>query len=238
MVSPKTENPADDDGLYCLFTAPPTAACDSSALEAAANGEEGFHPVFISVSNNFSDPVKAFVDGSTCLKMEYGGKFPKLCGLKSSMILTTAMSRADGLLGVFNFPYNSNRTLMLDKFKTCETDQATRDSIQKSGFFSIDDNYSFTQTEFSAMEIHQVGHVVITRPPNQSKGLVFIETVPGTANEDDFVSFSGFVFFESGAEKVHFPIVREVHQATKILSHQLNQRNPEPEQEPEPEPEL
>ena len=206
--SPQAEvqSPVNDEGLYCLFVVPPTRACDISALEAAAGGEEGFHPVFLSLFSNFTSPTQAFLDGSTCLKLEYGGKFPKLCGLKSSMILTTAKSRADNLHGIYNFPFNNNRTLLFNKFKTCQTDQATREAIQTSTFFNLDDNYSFTKPGFSAMEYHQVGYVAITRPPTESKGLVFIETVPGTATEEDFVSFSGFVFFESGDEEVHFPI--------------------------------
>ena len=199
--------PTNDDGIFCLLLVPPTRACDFSVLEAAANnGEEGIYPVFVSVSSNFSLPTKAFLDGSDCLKMEYRGQFPKLCGVKSSMVLTTAQSRADSLLGVYNFPFNNNRTIRLNKFKSCTTDQATKESIRRSMLFNLDDKYSFTQPKLTAIEAHQVGYVAITRPERESKGLVFVETVPGSADKEDFISFSGFVFFESGERKVHFPI--------------------------------
>ena len=179
--------PTNDDGLFCLLLVPPTRACNFSLLEAAANADEGIYPVFVSVSSNFSLPTKAFLDGSDCLKMEYRGQFPKLCGVKSSMILTTAQSRADSLFGVYNFPFNNNRTIRLNKFTSCKTDLATKESIRRSMLFNLDDKYSFTQPEFTAMEAHQVGYVAITRPERESKGLVFVETVPGSADKEDFI---------------------------------------------------
>ena len=102
-------NPVGNDGLFCLFVVPPTAACDSAALEAAAGAENGYHPVFLCLSNNFSSSIEAFVAGAGCLRMEYSGEFPKLCGLKSSMMLQTARSRNAALQGIYNFPYKNDR---------------------------------------------------------------------------------------------------------------------------------
>ena len=92
------------DGLHCLFVVPPMTECDSSALDAVSKGNNGFYPVFLGISNNFSLPVEAFVAGAKCLQLEYGGHFPKLCGLTSSMVTTTATSRNEGFQGIYNFP--------------------------------------------------------------------------------------------------------------------------------------
>ena len=198
--------PAHKEGLYCLFVVPPAASCDSSALEAAAKGDDGFHPVFVGVSNNFSLPVAAFVAGAKCLRLEFGGEFPKLCGLMSSMIVTTATSRNEGFQGIYNFPYNNNRTLMPNKFKTCKTEEASRRAMQQSTFFDVADTYSFSKSEYSAMENIQECKLDVTRSQSSSKGIAFIDTVPGTADGGDFVPYSGPVFFDVGKSSIQFPI--------------------------------
>ena len=180
--------------------------CDSSALDAAAKGNNGFYPVFLGISNNFSLPVEAFVAGAKCLQLEYGGHFPKLCGLTSSMITTTATSINDGFQGIYNFPYNNNRALMPNKFKTCHTEQASRRAMESSSFFEMHDAYSFSQISFIGSEEQQECNIVLRREESTSKGLAFVATKPGTADDEDFVSYSGPVLFDSGNAEVQFPI--------------------------------
>ena len=79
-------------------------------------------------------------------------------------------------------------------------------TIQKSDFFTLDELFSFSQRHFSTIEQHQVCHIVIRRPASESKGLVLIETTTGSADEDDFISYSGPVIFNPGEETVYFPI--------------------------------
>ena len=188
-VSPTIQ--AGSDGLYFLFVVPPNSKCDSTTLETAANGEEGFFPVFLSESSDLSLASTKYTEGLECLMMEYTRGSPKLCGLKSPMKNVTAISRNSLLQGIYNFPFNNNRTLSPNKFRTCRTDPETRRTMQTSKLFSLNDTYTFSKESYATSEIQQVGIVEIMRNNSNSRGLIFIETISMTANEDDYVSYQG-----------------------------------------------
>ena len=78
--------------------------------------------------------------------------------------------------------------------------------MQKSSLFKLEDTYSFSQSKYSATEGSQVCNLALTRPSSTSRGLAFVETRSGTAGEDDFVAYSGPVFFEDGKNSIQFPI--------------------------------
>ena len=104
------------------------------------------------------------------------------------------------------FPYNNNRALKPNKFKTCHTEQASRRALESSSFFEMHDTYSFSQSSFIGSEEQQECNIVLRREESTSKGLAFVATKPGTADDEDFVTYSGPVIFDSGSSEVQFPI--------------------------------
>ena len=90
----------------------------------------------------------------------------------------------------------NNRALMPNNFKTCHTEQASRRALESSSFFEMHDTYSFSQSSFIGSEEQQECNIVLRREESTSKGLAFVATSPGTADDEDFVSYSSPVLFD------------------------------------------
>ena len=95
---------------------------------------------------------------------------------------------------------------MPNKFKTCHTEQASGRAMESSSFFEMHEAYSFSQSSFIGSEEQRKCNIVLRREKSTSKGLAFVATSPGTADDEDFVSYSGPVLFDSGNAEVQFPI--------------------------------
>ena len=73
----KTED--GEGGVFSLFLVPPTDQCNAETLDRAANGENGFHSIYIGALSNVSELQEKFIEEVKCLKKDYGDEKPILC---------------------------------------------------------------------------------------------------------------------------------------------------------------
>ena len=76
--------------LVSLFLVPPSLQCNSRTFEDAEKAGKGYYPVFMGTRNEMEEAVQKFEQAAVDLKSEYGGMFPKLCGIVSRMKNETA----------------------------------------------------------------------------------------------------------------------------------------------------
>eukprot|EP00092_Neocalanus_flemingeri_P009250 GFUD01009956.1.p1 GENE.GFUD01009956.1~~GFUD01009956.1.p1 ORF type:complete len:815 (+),score=183.03 GFUD01009956.1:105-2549(+) len=192
----------EDTGLFALFIAPPSCDCNSESLEAAASGQEGFYPVFLSsLSSNFSAQKELFLTDVGCLKMEYGGKNPTLCGTKLFMGKERGQSRKATMEQLFNFAYIENRKVRPNTIRQCKSGDSTKESIHKSSFFDTTSPMWFKRENKTVYESDGFAKVEIHRDPNMKKKAVgnLKTSIPqdrNAANDEDFVKYDGPVVFE------------------------------------------
>ena len=93
-------------GLYSLFVAPNNVQCNSRTFSDIHKAKDGYYPVFIGVSRDFTEEISKFVSTVDDFKQFYKERHPKLCGIRLPVNKETAVSKARVLTGMFNILYN------------------------------------------------------------------------------------------------------------------------------------
>ena len=197
----------EEPGLYTLFLSPPKAQCNSRTFEDIVEAKgEGYYPVYVGVSGDFTESINRFKVSSDNFKAFYNGVIPKLCGTKQKMQNETAYSRQQTITGMFNIVFNAETERSLDPLiKSCWSSDESVNAIVKADMFELSPGAKFSSQNISVYESDGFVRARIERNATERQALVLVNTelaVAGggvkPAGPDDIVEFDGPVMFQQG----------------------------------------